>query len=309
MPEPRFDELTATLAEINAADAAAPAAAALFDYQTGRAWAYDGDRWFHAASMIKIAVLACLSTTLQERRVTPRHRLHVRNRFFSAADGTPYRILASRDADAEVYTSIGRSMRIGDLARHMIVVSSNLATNVLLEFIGVDRARRILADAGIQGIDLVRGVEDDRAFDAGISNRVTANGLIGLLRAILEGRFGSDEHTAEMIDILCAQEFNSGIPAGLPAPVRAAARIAHKTGEISTATHDAGVVFLPGRPPYALAVLTGTPSDAVQRFAAIARVSALAFEHLQAPRKALTIDSHSTSSVSLQTGRAARRYQ
>lgn len=280
MTQWRFDELTATLAEISAADRSAPAAAALFDYQTGQSWAYDGDRWFHAASTMKVAVLACLYTTLEERRLTPGHRLHVRNRFFSAADGTPYRILSSRDSDAEVYTSIGRTMRIGDLARHMIGVSSNLATNVLLDFVGVDRARRILAAVGIQGVDLVRGVEDDRAFEAGISNQVTANGLIGLLRAILEGRFGSDQHSAEMIDILCGQAFNSGIPAGVPAPVRAVARIAHKTGEISTVTHDAGVIFLPGRPPYALAILTGTSADAGQRFAPIARVSAQVYEQV-----------------------------
>ena len=125
-------------------------------------------------------------------------------------------------------------MRIGDLARHMITVSSNLATNVLLDFIGVPMARRILADAGISGVDLVRGVEDDRAFDAGISNRVTADGLVRLLRAILEGRFGSEEHAEEMIGILSAQAFNSGIPAGLPPAVRGEARVAHKTGEIST---------------------------------------------------------------------------
>ncbi len=202
----------------------------------------------------------------------------MRNHFFSAADGSPFEVLASREADTEVYTAIGRTMRIGDLARHMITVSSNLATNVLLDFLGVPTARRILADAGISGVDLVRGVEDDRAFDAGISNRVTADGLVGLLRAIVEGRFGNEEHAEEMIDILSAQAFNSGIPAGLPPAVRATARVAHKTGEISSATHDAGVVFLPGRPPYILAVLTGTADGTPNRFDPIARISARAFE-------------------------------
>jgi len=238
MDQTRFDDLTAALEEVNAV---APAAAALFDYQTGRSWSFSGDRWFHAASTIKVAVLACTYTTLQERNLTPSHQLDVRNRFFRAAD--------------EVEQDI----------RGQVAADGNHA------------ARLILADAGVTGIELVRGVEDDRAFEAGISNRVTAEGLVGLLRAILEGRFGSEACKEEMLGILCAQTFNNGIPAGLPSSIRGVARIAHKTGEISTVTHDAGIVFLPGRQPYALAVLTGTGPDAPDRYEPIARISRRAF--------------------------------
>ena len=269
--------LTLTADEIGAR---APLGAALYDYQTGTAWAHDGGRWFHAASTIKVAILAALYAAFDARGISAWDRLHVRNRFFSAAGGEPYRILAARDSDAEVHASIGRTMRIGDLARHMIAVSSNLATNVLLDYVGVEDARATLARAGVEGIELVRGVEDDRAFDAGISNRVTASGLVSLMKAIYEGRFCSRAHTDEMIEILCAQEFNSGIPAGLPSPIRAAARIGHKTGEISTVTHDAGIVFLPGRPPYVLAVLTETPGGAANRFEPIARLSAAVYEQI-----------------------------
>jgi beta-lactamase class A len=274
-----FGAIEAALDDMSAA---APAGASLYDYQTARFWSYNGDRWFHAASTIKVAVLAAVYATLEARQLTPRHRLHVRNRFFSAADGMPYRILASRDADAEVHASVGRTMRIGDLAHHMIAVSSNLATNLLLDFVGVQNARAILAAAHVDGVDLVRGVEDDRAFDAGIWNRVTATGLLALLRAILEGRFASPEHTADMIDVLCAQSFNSGIPAGLPPAIRSAARIAHKTGEISTVTHDGGLIFLPGRPPYALVVLTETSGETADRFEPIARISARVFDLIAA---------------------------
>ncbi|MCA1649373.1 MAG: serine hydrolase [Acidobacteria bacterium] len=207
----------------------------------------------------------------------PWHRLHVRNRFFSVVGGAPYRILASRDADADVYRSVGRTMRIGDLAQHTIGTSSNLAANVLLGFVGVDWARARLSAAGMSGVDLVRGVEDDRAYESGISNRMTANGLVALLRAIFEGQFASPAHTSDMIEILCGQRFNSGIPAGLPPNVRAVARVAHKTGEISTVTHDGGLVFLPGRPPYVLAVLTEMPGDTSNRFERIATVSERVF--------------------------------
>ena len=285
MDQMPFDGLTALLEEVSAA---APAAAALYDYQTGQSWNFDGGRWFHAASTIKIAVLACTYEVLRERGLTPSEPLQVRNRFFSVVDGSPFETLPTRDSDPEVYAAIGQSMSVGDIARHMITVSSNLATNVLVDFVGVPAARRVLAEANISGIDLVRGVEDDRAFDAGISNRVTADGLVQLLRAIVDGRFGREGQTDEMIGILSAQAFNSGIPAGLPPAVRATARVAHKTGEISTATHDAGVVFPPpqGRPPYVLAVLTGTGSDTVDRFEPIARISARAFEALRSAQEA-----------------------
>jgi beta-lactamase class A len=271
-------DLTSALEQINRA---VPVSVSLFDYRDGRAWAFEGDRWFHAASTIKVAILACLCATLRERGLDWRHRLEIRNQFASVVNGSAYRILASRDTDAGIHTSADQPMSVGELAHRMIAISSNLATNLLLEFIGAERGCRILADAGISGVDLVRGVEDDRAFEAGISNRVTANGLATLLRAILEGRFGSEDDTRAMVATLCAQTFTRGIPAGLPTSVRASTRIAHKTGEISTATHDAGIVFLEGRAPYVLAVLTGASGSADGRYAPIARISESVFEMLR----------------------------
>jgi beta-lactamase class A len=267
--------LTPALAEINRA---VPVSASLFDYRDGRAWAFEGDRWFHAASTIKVAILACLVATLRERGLDSHHRLELRNQFASVVDGSAYRVLASRDTDAGIHASTDQTMSAGELAHRMIAISSNLATNLLLEFIGADRARQMLTGAGITGVDLVRGVEDDRAFEAGISNRVTANGLVTLLRAILEGRFGSEDDTRAMIATLCAQTVMRGIPAGLPTGVHASTRIAHKTGEMSTATHDAGIVFLENREPYVLAVLTGASGSAEERYAPIARISGLIFE-------------------------------
>jgi beta-lactamase class A len=245
----------------------------VYDYLSGFSWQYDGGRSFHAASTIKVAVLAAVFDAFDAGRFDANHRLLVRNQFISAIDGQPFRVQASRDADGEVHAAVGKTMRIGELARHMIGASSNLATNLLLDLVGLDAARQSLERRGLTGIDLQRGVEDDRAFEAGCSNRVTADGMVGLLRAIYDGEGYSTASAQAMLDILFEQRFSGSIGPGLPDPVRALARVAHKTGDISTASHDAGLVFLPGRPPYVVALLAESAGDPSDRTAVLTAAS------------------------------------
>jgi beta-lactamase class A len=121
-------------------------------------------------------------------------------------------------------------LTVHELAEHMIVTSSNLATNLLLDLVGIEAARASLARLHVSGIDLRRGIEDESAWEAGINNRVTAAGLCETLRLVEEGKAISADASKAMLDILHQQRFRSGIPAGLPED----ARVAHKTGEIST---------------------------------------------------------------------------
>lgn len=251
-------------------------AVAVHDYQTSVSWSYHGEEWFHAASTIKVPVLLGLFGEIEAGRLSPDARVHVRNRFISAADGEPYRLESARDSNSVVHAAIGRTLRVRELAHHMIATSSNLATNLLIELIGVERIHEHLGALGVAGgVELRRGVEDNRAWEQGISNRVTADGLRQLLRIIAEDRAFSPESSRAILEILHAQEYNSGIPAGLPEE----ARIAHKTGEISTAAHDAGIVQLPGRKPYILVVLTRWAEEVQGRNATIAQIARIVHEH------------------------------
>jgi beta-lactamase class A len=251
-------------------------AVGVYDTETHTSFHRHSDRWFHAASTIKVAILLGVYASIHRGWLLPRSRLHVRNRFISAVDGAPFRVLADRDANSEVHDAIGKMMRVGDLARHMIATSSNLATNLLLDLVGLDTVQRSLDELAIDGIDVRRGVEDERAFEYGINNRVTADGLVQLLRLIAEERAFSPELSREMLEILHAQEFRNGIPARLPRAVR----VAHKTGEISTIAHDAGVVYPPARKPYVIAILTEWAPEASGRSATIAEVSHAVYELL-----------------------------
>lgn len=251
-------------------------AVGIHDLESGFEFRYRADRWFHAASTIKLAVLLGVYGAVHKGRLLPQSRLHVRNRFRSAYDGSSFRILSERDADSEVQAAVGKTMRVGELARNMIIRSSNLATNLLLDLLGIEFLQRVLEEHDLSGIDLRRGVEDELAFEHGINNRVTADGLVQLLRLIADERAFSPELSRSMLDILHDQEFRSGIPAGLPAH----ARVAHKTGEISTVAHDAGIVYLPKRKPYVVAILTEWEPETSGRSPTIAAASYMVYEHL-----------------------------
>lgn len=262
--------------EIGAEAGAEAIGVALYDQRHRTRWGYHADRWFHAASTIKIPVLLGVFDAIERNHLQTSSRVHVRNRFLSVADGSPYRVDAARDSNTEVQSAVGRTLRVSELARHMIVTSSNLATNLLIDIVGLEQIRATLERLGITGIELRRGVEDLVAWQQDMNNRVTADGLLEVLRNLEEGWHFSAERTGEMIEILHGQQFRSGIPAGLPND----ARVAHKTGEISTVAHDAGIVFLPDREPYVVAILTEWKPDVGVRSETIARISRTVYEYV-----------------------------
>jgi len=272
-----LDALRSRIESIAQKSNARAVAVALHDTETGVELRYEADRWFHGASTIKVAILLAVYGEIDSGRLVPQSRVHVRNRFLSAYDGSPFRVLADRDADSEVHAAIGKTMRVNELALHMIATSSNLATNLLLDLIGLDAVQRTIDRFGLTGLDVKRGVEDERAFQHGIINRVTADGLVALLGLIAEERAYSPQLSREMLDILHQQEFKKGIPARLPREVR----VAHKTGDISTVAHDAGVVYAPGRKPYVIAILTEWTPDVGNRSSTIASLSHAVYEHLR----------------------------
>lgn len=252
-------------------------AVALHDAETGLELHYKADRWFHAASTIKVPILLGVFAAIDRGDLLPHSRVHVRNRFLSVVENIPFRVESGRDANSAVHDAIGKMMRVDELAYHMITTSSNLATNLLLGVIGPDSVNRTLKELDVdEGIEVKRGVEDELAFDKGINNMVTADGLLRILVLLSEGKAFSPALSRRMMDILHGQEFNQGIPARLPKGTR----VAHKTGEISTVAHDAGVVYLPKRKPYVLVILTEWDPEGAGRSRTIAAISHTIYEVL-----------------------------
>jgi beta-lactamase class A len=256
-------------------------AVSLYDYESTVRFSFKANDRFHAASTIKVALLLAVLRAVDEGRIKLESRLHVRNRFRSSVGSSTFKVSAGHDGDTALHRKIGHAVPIDDLARAMIVRSSNLATNLLFDFLGKDYVREVVAQTAAEGIEFFRGVEDESAFEQGLNNEVTADGLLRLFRVLIDREFLSARSCDHALEILLAQEFNDMIPARLPDT----ARVAHKTGEISSVCHDAGIVFLPDRKPYVLAILSSGGSEHRARRKAIAALSHAVFQYLIGPAK------------------------
>ena len=233
------------------------------------------DERFHAASTMKVPVMIELFRRADRGQISLSQRITLKNEFSSIVDGTPYSLDAKDDSDSLVYGWIGSAVSVHDLLEHMLTRSSNLATNTLIGLVGAAKANATAHELGAKDIQVLRGVEDDKAYAAGMNNTTTARDLAVLMAAIEIGKAASPASTDSMRAVLSRQEFNDEIPAGLPAGTR----VAHKTGQITGHLHDAAIVYPRGHGPYVLVVLTrGIPDEKVAR-SLIADISRLVYEH------------------------------
>ena len=225
---------------------------AVYDLQTKQTLLLNERVSLHAASTMKVPVMMEIFRLVDAKKIGLREPIEVKNRFFSIVDGSEYRLNKSDDSDDEMYNRIGQKMPVIELVNHMIAMSSNLATNLLIEIAKPDHVMSLMQQLGANDIKVLRGVEDQKAFEAGKNNTTTAHDLMVLLRAIAENKALSKKACEKMVEILAAQQFNEGIPAGVPTGTK----VAHKTGDITKHNHDAAIVYPPDRKPYVVVVLT-----------------------------------------------------
>jgi beta-lactamase class A len=225
------------------------------------------DKVFHAASTMKVPVMIELFRQAEAGQLRLEDPLPIVNEFHSIVDGSVYPLRVGDDSDAEVYKAVGKTMTLHELCEAMITVSSNLAANLLIERLGVENIRATVARLGAAGMDVRRGVEDQKAFDRGLNNTTTARGLAVLMQKLASGEAVSARADAEMVAILKRQKFNLAIPAGVPDGTP----IAHKTGTITKIHHDAAIVY--GPRPYVLVILVRGIQDEKESSALMAAIS------------------------------------
>jgi beta-lactamase class A len=278
VPADALEQARAEIQQLISASGAEKVGVAVYDLQTKKTLLINERESMHAASTMKLPVMMEIFRQVTARRLTLGDPIEVKNKFYSLADGSQYRLSKEDDSDEEVYRHPGGTMTVGQLVNHMITWSSNLATNLLIEKVTAERVTELARQLGASDTYVRRGVEDNKAFRAGLNNTTTAYDLMLLLRLIAEKKFLNSRACEQMIEILSAQHFNDGIPAGLPTGTR----VAHKTGVITNLNHDAAIVYAPGRKPYVIVVLTRGISSARRSDRLIADISRTVYRALSA---------------------------
>ncbi|MER5354592.1 serine hydrolase [Kitasatospora sp. NPDC002551] len=232
----------------------------------------NGDVAHDAASTMKVAVLAALHRAGADLGAP----VPVVNTFTSRAGGE-FGNDPDRDSDPVPWTLLGATVPLGLLAERMITHSSNLATNLCLARAGHEAVDEVWHRAGATRSASPRGIEDYRARDAGVHNRVTARDLVRLLQS-LDGE-------PQVLALLERNAFRVDLAAGLPPGTR----VAFKNGWFPGVRHCVGLVTPEDCPPYLLAVCyTGPLASGADEAAAdpaarlLARVSAAVWERRHA---------------------------
>lgn len=168
----------------------------------------------------------------------------------------------------------GTRLTLDEAVAAMISVSSNAAALALIDLVRPAALAAVPARLGLSdtAIDVAPSGEPGHYE---IDARGSARDLIDVLVRLDREQLVGPEQDRRVVDMLLGQKIDDRLPALLPPELP----IAHKTADLDGFTHDAGIVYLAGR-PYAIAVLAQGDSP-LEGKAVVAEVSRLAFSYFR----------------------------
>lgn len=248
---------------------------------SGETFTWNADHVFPSASVIKLPMLALLLKDVSEGRLHLEDRIpiHPSNR----VGGTG--ILYELDDDYIPSLSV--------LARLMIVLSDNTATNQIIDLLGMNRVNEYCLASGYKTVSLMRKMLDAEAVRMGRNNYMSAGDAGLMLSEIAAGRLISKESSEFIIDLMEHQQCRNKLPAMLPAiPSYASSSdkqqlapgtvlVANKTGDLNKLQHDVGIFTLPDRRRYVISAFTGDLDHDVDGISLISQISRIMYDALK----------------------------
>ena len=251
-------------------------AVAFKDLTTNETMYWHEHEFFHAASTMKTPVMIEVYKQVAAGKLRLTDSVTIKNTFYSIVDSSTYQLNADDDSEQELYKMIGKKVPLSFLVYHMIIESSNLATNMIIEMVDGKKVTQSMRELGANDMQVMRCVEDTKAFQKGLNNTTTAYDLAVLFEKMAKGEILGKDACEDMIRILLDQKFGTIIPALLPKTVK----VAHKTGSITGVHHDGGIVFLPDGRKYVLVILSKNLENEPLATPAMAKVSEVIYQYV-----------------------------
>lgn len=234
--------------------------------KTGESYFANEHRVFEPASVYKLWIMGVVFQQIQDGRLNEDNVL--------AAD------IASLNKEFEIpeegaeETEGSISLTVRDAIFQMITISDNYAALILTEEIGLNALGSYL---------LGNGFSESKVGVDGQSPTTTPRDIALFLEKLYGGKLANEKYTQEMMDILKWQKLNDGLPKYLPDKIA----VAHKTGEMETNTHDAGIVFTDFG-DYIIVVFSegGSRAQAQER---VAEVSRAVYQYFSSPPEVTTL--------------------
>lgn len=252
-------------------------AVAFKDLATGREFFINERRVYHAASTMKTPVLIEAYKQAAEGKFNLSDSIVVKNEFKSLYDGSPYSLDSTDDSEVDLYRRIGTKLTFYEILHRMITMSSNLGTNIAIDIVGAENTTATMREMGAKDIKVLRGVEDDKAYERGMNNTTTAYDLMLIMESLALGKAVNKESSDAMIKILFDQFYRDKIAKQLPEEVK----VASKSGSLVKHSHDSGIVFLPDGRKYVVVLMSRGVDDYDVVNKTLANVSKLIYDSVK----------------------------
>jgi beta-lactamase class A len=251
-----------------AAECGGTVAVAAVHLRSGQRLEREARRSYPSASIIKVPILAALHAEAEAGRLSWQERVTLTE--------------AAKVPGSGVLRELhdGLELTLEDLARLMIVVSDNTATNLLIDRIGTGPVNALMASLGFEVTRLGRRMYDFAARDRGLENRCAAGEITELLVRLERRELVSPAASEAMLAVMKRQAHTEKIPRLLPPGTV----VANKTGSITGVSHDMGLIYAPGG-PIALTVLTEGARNPVAAEETVARIARAVFDAWSDPAR------------------------
>jgi beta-lactamase class A len=226
--------------------------------ESGRTWRHNEHLRLPSASLIKLPILAAFWATAETGQLDPDERVTVPAEALRVEGTGVLRALAA-----------GLQPTWSDLATVMITVSDNVATNLIIDRLGMDTIQAWIDKARLAETRIERRMMDRTAMSAGRGNWTSAADMDVLLSAVAAATCVSGDASRRMRRTLEAQQIQDRLLRRLGDGVQ----VANKTGNFADVIHDAGIVTWPGG-TLVVAVLTQAVRPAWQAMDTIADIAA-----------------------------------